>query len=114
MDYFSTPGYQPGIAIPAAGALALIATVVLVLVILFGAVPVYRKVTGRSPHGLGSIVLRERLVSGWAGKLVVLLLLGLAMTDFMVTITLSSPTSPCLRWSSGRVWGGWWPAPGCC
>ena len=57
---------------------------------LTGALPVYMYVAKHSPHGQGSIGMLEKLVSGWGGKALVLMLLGFAATDYVITMTLSA------------------------
>jgi hypothetical protein len=90
LDYFSSLAYLPSIAVEAAGPLAPLAVLGVVIVTLFAAVPVYWYVVGRSPHGHGATGLLESLVHGWFGKALVLVLLGFIATDFVLTRSLST------------------------
>jgi hypothetical protein len=89
LDYFSTLAYQPSLTYMFTGLLGPIATAIIVLVTLLGALPIYCYLAGRSPRGDGSLGLLERLVRGWRGKTLVLVLLGFAATDFTMLKAIS-------------------------
>lgn len=89
LDYFSTLAYQPSMTFHATGRLGPLATVVVVLVTLLGALPVYCYMAGRSPDGHGSLGALEKIIRGWRGKTLLLVLLGFAATDFTMLKSLS-------------------------
>ncbi|HEY1192485.1 MAG TPA: hypothetical protein VGE74_32980, partial [Gemmata sp.] len=90
LDYLSTLAYQPSVAFGAAGRLAPLVTVLIALVTLGFALPVYCYIAGRSPHGGGSTALLERVVPGWFGKLLLLVLLAFGAVDLVFTRTFST------------------------
>lgn len=90
LDYLSTLAYQPSIAFNAAGRLAPLVTVLIVVATLFLAMPLYWYIAGRSPHGGGSTALLEHLIPGWFGKLLVLVLLAFGAVDLVFTRTFSA------------------------
>jgi len=82
LDYFSTLAYLPSIAVEAAGPLAPLVAVGIVVITLLVAVPIYSYVVGRSPAGHGATGLLDQRIRGWTGKLLLLVLLGFVATDF--------------------------------
>jgi len=108
LDYLSTLAYQPSIAFGAAGRLAPLVTVLVAAATLFLALPVYWYIAGRSPLGGGSAALLERLIPGWFGKLLVLILLSFGSVDLVFTRTFSAADaaehlthSPFPAWQEG-------------
>jgi hypothetical protein len=89
LDYFSSLAYLPSMAVEKNRLLAPLAAAGVVAATLFGALPIYLYVVGRSPTGTGATGLLERLVHGWRGKLLILILLGFIATDFVITRSLS-------------------------
>jgi hypothetical protein len=89
LDYFSTLAYLPSIIIEAAGPLAPLAALFMVLVTLVVVLPVYAYVVGRSPLGQGATGLLERTLPGWGGKLIILVVMGFIAADFVLTRSLS-------------------------
>lgn len=116
VDYFSTLGYQPGIAALAAGLLSPLATLILVIMTLFGAL-------AHVPARREGEPTRRRLYlhAEWpallvAGKLLVLVLIAFVVTAFVITITISASMPP-RTWRKIRSRGAWLGtklSPRCC
>lgn len=90
LDYLSTLAYQPSVAFSAAGRLAPLVTVLVAGVTLFLALPIYWRTAGRSHKGGGTTALLERVVPGWFGKLLLLVLLSFGAVDLVFTRTFSA------------------------
>jgi hypothetical protein len=90
LDYLSSLAYQPSVAFTSAGVLAPVVTVVVVVVTFVLAVPLYCYLAGRSPRGQGSAGMLEKLIPGWRGKFLVVVLLGFAAADLVFTRTFSA------------------------
>ena len=90
VDYFSTLGYQPGIAFVAAGALAPIATLVLVVADAVRRTAGVSPRRGGEPERPGQHLHARRPAAALARQGLRALLLGFAATDFVITITLSA------------------------
>src|SRR5262245_17262592 len=93
LDYLSTLAYQPSVAFGAAGRLAPLVTVLVVAVTLSAALPVYLYIAGRSPRGGGTTALLERVIPGWFGKFLLLVLLAFGAVDLVFTRTFSAATA---------------------
>ncbi len=85
VDYFSTLGYQPGIAFLAAGVLSPFATLVLDSPNSFGALPMYKRVA-EANRTVTVLFPCLKLLSRWKGKMFVLILLGFVATSFIITV----------------------------
>ncbi|MBX9695549.1 MAG: amino acid transporter [Cyanobacteria bacterium] len=105
VDYFSSMGFQPGLSFLAANALSPLSTFFLVMATLLGALPAYWVVAKESPFGQGSFAIFERLLKGWTGKSIVLVILGFAATDFIFTITMCAADA-----TAHIVENPWWPS----
>ncbi|HSQ57657.1 MAG TPA: amino acid transporter, partial [Gemmata sp.] len=90
LDYLSTLAYQPSIAFGAAGRLAPLVTVLVAAATLVLALPIYWYIAGRSHQGGGSTALLERVIPGWFGKLLLLVLLSFGAVDLVFTRTFSA------------------------
>src|SRR5262249_20472162 len=83
LDYFSTLAYLPSLAVSAAGALAPLAAIAVVLITLCVALPIYCYIVGRSASGRGAAGLLEQVLPGCRGNLLLLIVLVFAAADFV-------------------------------
>jgi len=107
VDCFSTLSYQPSITYQVAGPFGPLATGVVVFVTLLLVLPLYMYMARQSPHGEGSIAVLDRLIGGWAGKTLILVVLGFAATDFLMLRSISlSDAAEHVRYNSYVRVGG--------